>query len=170
MQALGNRDTTARQRCTTAAHRLAQKTRLSCGAGGMYGSVEHLSTWSSVRNGYPSCALETMPCWGEKSVAQSLLACMGLPRRTGSTCDRCPSRGQPGMTGGKEDKERPLVQEPAGCVMASFLMPTHRKYIMTVHLSLQGQFSLRKKLWFFLPMEKGWNPTVLKRRAQHTRK
>lgn len=42
----------------------------------------------------------------ERSMAQSLLACMGLPRRKGSTCDRCPSRGQPGTTGGKRRQKR----------------------------------------------------------------
>lgn len=72
---------------------------------------------------------------GRQSVAQSLLACMGLPRRTGSTCDRCPSRGQPGTTGGKGDKREAISAEN----------------VITVHLSLQGQISLWKKLWF-LPM------------------
>lgn len=41
---------------------------------------------------------QSITCW-------SLLACTGLPRLKGSTCGRCPSPGQLGMTGGRDTGE-----------------------------------------------------------------
>jgi hypothetical protein len=44
--------------------------------------------------------------WARRKASSSLPAYKGLPGRRGSTCDRCPSRGQLGTTAGREDTER----------------------------------------------------------------
>lgn len=41
----------------------------------------------------------------KKNKVCSLLACTGLPRQRGSTCDRCPSRGQLDTTGGRKQTQ-----------------------------------------------------------------
>lgn len=155
MQALGNGDATAGQRPTVAGRpnfHLRQEKMEQCAVWALSGhscvTVKSTSLPGPQRGIVThSVRAETNPMLSERSMAQSLLACMGLPRRKGSTCDRCPSRGQPGMTGGKRRQKRGHEYRN-WWDMSRHLMKQRRANMREdiMCLSLQLQFSLGKKL------------------------